>query len=219
MGIGFALLWLSQATAALAAEPVNGGESSSSDAGATELARLGLALTPTIAVAENCSRESDVVWCEPGRAFLGFELSALFPLLPQLSLGPFVAAGFEGGGHSGGARSESSQFSAAGAELRLLPSLPSSFWLSARGGVWGVRDVISVETRTGIDEHVSQVWAPGVGAGIGFDVRFAAAYGLSFAWFVDYVMLSSEDALPEDFGVDWNAGLWFRFGLGMYFGV
>jgi len=215
-GIGFALLWLGQATAAVAAEPVEGAASAATDAGSgADSARLGLAFTPTLAVAQICSRDSDVVGCEPGRGFLGFELSGLFPLLPALSLGPFVSAGFEGGARS----QSSSQFGAVGAELRVLPYAPSSFWLSARLAGFGVRDVIRVETQAGSDEYSSQAWAPSLGAGLGFDVAFAATYGLSFAWFVDYVMLSSDGTLPEDHGVDWSGGLWFKFGLGMYFDV
>lgn len=207
VGIGCAALGLSQTAAAAPPEDLE------PEAASAEVARLGFALAPTLAVADNCSRHSDVVGCESGRAFLGFELSALFPLLPELSLGPYIAAGFDGGSRG----SQSSQFSAAGAELRLLPFAPSSFWLSARAGVWGVRDAVREGTEAGSEEHVTRAWAPSAGIGLGFDVSFAASYGLSFAWFVDYVMLSSDGALPEDYSVDWSAGPWFTFGLGMYF--
>jgi len=213
VGVGFALFWLTEAAAAVAAEPVEGAKGSTDEGSGAEAARLGFAFTPTLAVAQICTRDSDVVGCAVGRGFLGFELSGLFPVLPELSLGPFVSAGFEG------TAQRSSRFGAAGAELRVLPYAPSSFWLSARLAGLGVRDVVRVETQAGGDEYVTQSWAPSVGAGLGFDVGFAPAYGLSFAWFVDYVMLSNDDPLPEDHGVDWSSGLWFKFGLGMYFDV
>ena len=207
LSLGFIALWLAQARGALAAEPsVDGVES------ASESSRVALAFGPTLAVAEKCSRDSDVVWCEPGRAFLGIAFSALFPLIPELSLGPFVNAGFD----PGTASDQSGQFGAAGAELRVLPYAPSSFWLGARAGVYTVRDVTSVEDGSDVGEHVSRAWAPSVGGGLGFDTELGDSVGLSFAWSLDYVMLTSDGALPEDHGVDWSPGLWLAFGLGMY---
>jgi len=212
LSLGFSALWLTQARAALGAAEDTDRSATSVDSGATESSRVALAFSPTLAAAEKCTRDSDVVGCEPGRAFLGIAFSALFPLLPELSLGPFVNAGFDAGVENG----QSSRFGAAGAELRVLPYAPSSFWLGARAGVYGVRDVTSVESGSEAGEYVSRAWAPSLGAGVGFDTELAEFFGLSFAWSLDYVMLSSDGALPEDHAVAWSSGVWLAFGLGMY---
>ncbi len=151
--------------------------------------RVGVVLSPTLAVADSCSRDSDVVMCETMRAFLALEGSLQLPLLPQLSVGPLLRLGFEGGGRgSGGTTSSgaagrsslSSQFGAAGAELRVLPFAPASFWLGARAGLLGVRDVASVEAEAESETVESYARAPSLGGGLGFDVGLDSGYGLSF---------------------------------------
>lgn len=198
------------------------------DSGQLEASRVGVVLSPTLAVADNCSRDSDVVMCQSARVFLAFEGSLQLPLLPELGVGPFLRLGFEGGGRgsggttssgAAGSSSSSSQFGAAGAELRLLPFAPVSFWLGARAGFLGVRDVTRVEAAGESEAFESYAWAPSVGGDVGFDVGLDDGYGLSFMLSVDYVMLSSDSDIPEQNAVNWYSGPWVGLGLGMFFDV
>lgn len=225
-GCAVGLLIVTQTAAALAVP--DQAEPPEAEGAAQDATRIGIALVPTMAVADNCSRDTDVVMCEPGRAFLAFEGSLLVQLLPELALRPFLRFGFEGGarGSQGttssgmtGDSSHSSQFGAAGVGLRVLPFAPSSFWLGARAGLWGVRDVASVDAGGDSEEFESQAWAPSIGGDLGFDVRLDDHFGLSFMLSTDYVMLSNDGGLPEENGVDWFAGVWFGFGLGIFFDV
>lgn len=204
------------------AEPDRGRKEA--DAGQPEASWLGVGLSPTLAMADNCSRDGDLVMCPSGRVFLAFEGSLQLPLLPALRAGPFLRLGFEGGGRgSGGGNDDdiswSSQFGAAGAELRVLPFAPASFWLGARAGLLGVRDVASVEGAGERDTFESYAWAPSIGGNLGFDVGLDDGYGFSFALTVDYVMLSSDGNIPEQNAVNWYSGAWLGVGLGMFFDV